>query len=147
MPLQSLYGSDIFPDYERAGHKLFCDADRFANRFIAADFFEEDADKSALVKTEGSWDFINIIMVLHIYDWATQIRACKRILKLLSRKPGSIVIGALAGSTQPGEQVVKPPLVPEGELMIVYRQSKETFVEMWRVVERGGHRVEGGAGV
>ena len=134
VPVQSLYGSDIFPDYEHAGHQLFRDGDRFTDRFIAADIFEEDVEKSGLVKTEGSWDFINIIMFLHIYDWPTQIQACKRILKLLSRKPGSMVIGAQTGSTQPGEQVVKPPLVAEGEYRTIYRHSDETFVEMWRLV-------------
>lgn len=134
--MRSLYGSDVFADYERVGHELFRDGDRFQDRFIAADLFEEDADKSALVSTEGSWDVISIVMFLHIYDWETQIWACKRILKLLARKPGSMVVGALAGSTLPGEQVVKPPLVPEGQEKTIYRQSRETFVEMWSVVEK-----------
>lgn len=134
--MQSLYGSDIFADYERVGHELFRDSKRFQNRFIVADLFEEDANISALAKTEGSWDIISIIMFLHMYDWETQIWACKRILKLLSPKQGSMVIGAQTGSTQPGEQVVKPPLVAEGEQKSIYRQSKETFEEMWRVVGR-----------
>lgn len=99
VPVQSVYGSDIFSDYERVSHELFRDADTFKGRFISADIFDEDIN-NALVKTEGTWDVINIVMFLHIFDWATQIRACKRIIKLLSRKSGSMVIGAQTGSTR-----------------------------------------------
>ncbi len=134
VPVQSLYGSDIAPDYEHVGHQLFRDGDRFKDRFIAADLFEDDAKKSVLAKTDGSWDVINIINVLHIYDLPTQIQACKRILKLLSRKPGSMVIGEQTGSTEPGVYVIKPPLVAEGEHQTIYQHSDETFLEMWRVV-------------
>ena len=133
--MEFLYGSDVFPDYERVGHELFHDADAFKGRFISADLFADDAD-NALVKTEGTWDIVSIVMFLHIFDWATQIRACKRIIKLLARKPGSMVIGAQTGSTQSGEQIIKPPFVAEGEHKSVFRQSVETFTEMWKIVEQ-----------
>lgn len=135
VPVQSVYGSDIFPDYERVSHELFRDADTFKDRFISADIFDEDVNNK-LFKTEGTWDVVNIVMFLHIFDWATQVRACKQILKLLSRKPGSMVIGAQTGSTKPGEQVMKPPFVAEGEHKSVFRQSAETFKEMWKKVEQ-----------
>lgn len=134
-PPQGLYGSDIFSEYESVGHELFRDADTFKNHFIAADIFDETAD-SRLAKTEGTWDVISIVMFLHIYDWDTQVRTCKRILKLLSRKPGSMVIGAQTGSTDAGEHFLKPPFVAEGRQKSVYRQSMETLTEMWRIVER-----------
>lgn len=78
---QTLYGLDAFPEYEDVGHELFHDADTLQNHFIAADIFDE-AVGSKLAMTEGTWDVISIIMFLHIYDWDTQVRACKRILKL-----------------------------------------------------------------
>ena len=31
---------------------------------------------------------------------------------------------------------MKPPFVAEGERRTVYRQSAETFTEMWRIVEK-----------
>lgn len=134
-PLQSLYGLDIFPEYERMGHELFRDADTFQNRFIAADILGETVD-SKLAKTDGTWDVISINMFLHIFDWDTQVRTCRRILKLLSKKPGSMVIGVQTGSIEAGEHVLKPPYVEEGERKTVYRQSMETFTEMWKIVER-----------
>lgn len=133
--VESVYGSDVFSDYERVGHELFHDTDAFKNHFIGADLFDEDVN-GALVKTEGTWDVISIVMFLHIFDWPTQIRACKRILKLLSRKPGSMVIGAQTGSTTPGEQVLKPPFIAEGAHKSVFRHSADTFTEMWKIVEQ-----------
>ena len=127
---EALYGSDYFAEYEDAGHQLFCDADRFQDHFIAADIFDE-APESALGKTSGSWDIVNIIMFLHMYDWATQLRACKQILKLLVRKKGSMVIGAQTGSTQAGDFHLKPPVVPEGEEKTLFRHNLETFRRMW----------------
>ena len=135
VPLQILYGSDIFAEYEGIGHELFRDVNTFQNRFITADLFDEAVD-SALVETQGTWDVINIIMFLHMYSWDDQVRACKRILQLLSRKPGSMVIGAQTGSIEPGEQVVKPPFVAEGEHKTIYRHSTDTFTRMWKIVAR-----------
>lgn len=134
-PLQALWGSDYFAEYEAAGHELFCDADRFQNRFISADLFDESPE-SALMKTAGTWDVINIIMFLHIFDWDMQVRSCRRILKLLSRGKGSMVIGAQTGSTQAGELILKPPLVAEGQERTVYRHSMDTFTKMWEEVGR-----------
>ena len=129
-----LYGSDVFPQYERVGHDLFRDESAFRDHFLPADIFDDAAD-GPLVRTQGTWDVVSIVMFLHIWDWDTQVRACKRIVKLLSRKVGSLVIGAQTGSTEPGEQALKPPFVAEGEKRSVYRQSAETFEKMWRIIE------------
>lgn len=133
MSPDKLYGSDIFADYKVLGQELFRDKDRFQARFITADLFDETAD-GPLVKTEGTWNVVNIIMFLHIWDWDTQVRACKRILKLLVRAKGSMIIGLQTGTTQPGELVLKPPHVAVGEEKSVYRHSKETFLDMWKIV-------------
>ncbi|KAL8786519.1 MAG: hypothetical protein Q9213_002746 [Squamulea squamosa] len=119
-PLDSLWGTNYFEEYEAADHALFRDADRFTDRFIAADLFDQ-SEASALQKTAGTWDVINIIMFLHVYDWDTQGRACRRILQLLLHAKGSMVIGAQTGSTEAGALRLKPPMVAEGEERTVYR--------------------------
>ena len=133
--MEFLYGSDVFPAYERVGHELFRDADTFKGRFIGADLFADDAD-NALVETEGTWDIISIVNFMHLFDWASQIRACRRMVKLLAQKPGSMVIGAQNGSTLPGAQHIKPPFCAEGEHKYLFRQSVETFTQMWKIVEQ-----------
>jgi SAM-dependent methyltransferase len=134
-PSQNLFGCDIFPQYESVGYELFRDRETFQNRFITADLFDTTSE-SALMRTKGTWDVISIVMFLHVFDRNTQILACTRILQLLSRKPGSMIIGAQTGSTQPEEHVLKPPFVAEGEYKTVYRQSQETFTDMWKMVEK-----------
>ena len=70
VPLEQLYGSDIFSDFGLVGTMLFCDEDRITGRFITADLLVEDADDSmgGLVGTEGTWDVISASMFLHIWD-------------------------------------------------------------------------------
>lgn len=132
-PLQALWGSDYFGQYEVAGQEFFRDKDRFQNRFIAADLFNESPD-SGLVQTEGTWDIINIVMFLHVYNWDKQVQCCRRILKLLSKNKGSMVIGAQVGATDAGEVVLKPPFVAEGEERTVFRQNIDSFTRMWAEV-------------
>ena len=132
-PLQALWGSDYFAQYEAAGQEFFRDKDRFQNRFIAADLFDE-SPASGLVQTAGTWDVINIVMFLHIYDWNKQVQCCRRILKLLSKSKGSMLIGAQTGAIDAGEVVLRPPFVAEGEERTVYRHNIENFTRMWEEV-------------
>ncbi|KAI9785579.1 MAG: hypothetical protein M1816_000390 [Peltula sp. TS41687] len=134
-PLESLYGSDIFPAYEEIGQALFKDEATFNDRFIVGDILDESRE-SALARTEGSWDVINIIMFLHVFSWTDQLKASKRILDLLTVKPGSMIVGAQAATINPGELAVRPPFVKEGEHRTVFRQSRETFKRMWEEVGR-----------
>ncbi|KAI4175630.1 MAG: hypothetical protein LQ343_001501 [Gyalolechia ehrenbergii] len=134
-PQANLYGADLFSEYESVGHQLFRDADRFTNRFITADLLD-DSDDGPLARTGGTWDMVNIIMFLHIWDHSTQVAASKRILKLLKKQAGSMIIGAQTGSTEPGELVLKPPYVAAGEERSIYRHSVETFSDMWKEIEK-----------
>ena len=70
VPVDRLYGTDLFPRYETIGHRLFRDAATLQGRFLVADLLEP-REEDALAKTAGSWDVINIIMFLHIWDWET----------------------------------------------------------------------------
>ena len=128
-----MWGSDYFAKYEGAGQEFFRDKDRFQNRFIAADLFDESPD-SGLVPTAGTWDVISIVMFLHIYDWNKQVQCCRKILKLLSKSKGSMVIEAQTGAIDAEEVVLKPPYVAEGEERTVFRHNIKTFTRMWQEV-------------
>ena len=131
--VENLYGADLFAEYESIGHQLFRDGDRFQDRYIVADLFDDSAD-GLLAKSQGTWDVVNIIMFLHIWDYNTQKAASKRVLKLLRPSAGSMIIGAQTGSTEPGELVLRPPYVAEGEERSVYRHNLQTFADMWKAV-------------
>ena len=131
--VDTVYGADLFSEYEAIGHQLFQDRDRFEDRFFTADIFDDSADGLA-VRSQGTWDIVNINMFLHIWDLNTQKAASKRIIKLLRPDPGSMIIGNQTGSTQPGELVLRPPYVTEGGERSIYRHSLETLVDMWKAV-------------
>ena len=133
VPVDRVFGADLFEEYEAIGHQLFRDEARFANRYIVADLFDDSVD-GLLVKSKGTWDIVNIIMFLHIWDLDMQTAACKRIVKLLRPVPGSMIIGAQTGCTQPGELHLKPPHVAEGQERSIYRHNLETFKDMWKEV-------------
>lgn len=59
------------------------------------------------------------------------------MLDLLVDDAGAMVIGAQTASVRPGEHWLAPPFVKPGERRSVFRQSRETFVEMWEEVGRG----------
>lgn len=142
VPIDRLYSSDIIPQYEAVGHALFRDEEKFKGRFITADLFDESPD-SALVKTAGSWNVINIMMFLHSFTWNKQILACKRILQLLSKQPGSMIVGAQSATTEAGEVLLKGPLLKEGVERPVFRHSKESFRKMWQeVMESEGEKLK-----
>jgi hypothetical protein len=126
-----VFGCDIINGFESVGHEFFRDKSRFENRYITADIFD-DASESPLVKTQKTWDIICIYMFLHIWNRDEQVRACRKILNLLSSKPGSCIIGSQTGSVNPREFPIGPPFAKMDEKKSVYRHSVETFREMWQ---------------
>ena len=135
-PQEALYGTDLFPEYEAIGHGFFRDEDRFKDRFITGDLFDESPD-SALGKTKGTWDIVSIVMFLHIWDWDTQVAACKRILKLLKPGKGGLIVGAQTGSTAAKSIELKPPYTAPGEERKIFRHNLESFRKMWEAVQEG----------
>ena len=85
----------------------------------------------------GQIDMISITMFLHLFNWRNQLRAATRILRLLSHKPGSLILGSQAGSVNAGELPLKPPFadVEGGDKRTVFRHNPESFEQLW--VEAG----------
>jgi hypothetical protein len=134
-PLPSLYGADLFPAFEAAGHALFRDQDRFdSSRFITGDIFSETDD---LAESGGSWDMIHIAMFLHVFPLVRQEKGCENMLRLLKNVPGSIVFGTQTGRLDAGELVLQPPMCEPGEHKTVFRHSKESMKEMWERIAKG----------
>ena len=135
VPLDSLYGADVFPEYETIGYELFQDQAKFQAHFIQGDLFD-DSSLSRLAETRGTWDIVSTIMVLHIWDWDDQVAACKRILKLLKPQKGNLIIGSQTGLTEAKKQPLKPPYAKPGEDRYVYRHNLDTFREMWDQIQK-----------
>jgi hypothetical protein len=125
-----LLGVDVFSAFEQLGQQFFRDADRFVGRFRTADIFATD---SSLTELHGSQDIVTATMVLHSFDWPTQVLACKKMLAL-ARGAGSWLMGGLSASVKAGEHLVKPPFVPEGVEKNIYRHNRDSLIHMWGLV-------------
>jgi SAM-dependent methyltransferase len=142
-PINTLYGCDVIPKYERMGHRLFRDSTRFTpNHFIRGDIFS-DSPKDGLYRTRGTWSVVNITMFCHNFDTAEQELIFERILcLLLIPNKGSVVMGAQTGTTKPGEMKLQQLYCKPGEVRGVFRHSKRTLIDMWqRVADRAGVKV------
>ena len=82
----------------------------------------------------GQTDIIAINMFLHLFDYENQLKVATRILRLLSHRPGSLILGSQAGIRPPMEQPLKPPFdkTENGETRTIYRHSPDSFVDLWK---------------
>ena len=129
-PTQTLYGTDLFRDFEAVGHALFRDEATFQRRFFAADVMDSSIT-SPLEVTRGLWDVVSTTMMLHQFALGEQKIIAARMLRLLRPVRGSMLLGSNTGQVEAGELQMKPPFVAEGEEKVVFRQSKETMVQLW----------------
>lgn len=137
-PLEKLYASDVFPQYEDLSYALWRDKDSFPHHFLADDVL---ADNESFLKGTlmtklgpGQTDIIAINMFLHLFDYENQLRVATRILRLLSHRPGSLILGSQAGVRPPMEQPLKPPFdkTANGETRTIYRHSPDSFIDLWK---------------
>lgn len=137
-PADKLYASDLFPEYEALSYDLWRDRDKFPPGHFLADDVLADNDRfmqGALMRRlgPGQTDMIIINMFMHLFDFDNQLKVATRILRLLSHRPGSIILGSQAGVVAPIEQPLKPPFDKDdsGKTRTVFRHSTDSFVKLW----------------
>ena len=137
-PVDNLYATDLFDEYENLSYELWQDRDIFPKgHYIADDILAENSaftDGPLMQRLgPGQFDIIAITMFLHLFDYTNQMRAATRILRLLSSKPGSMIVGSQAGVKDAVEQPLQPPFdkTELGEKRTVFRHSPASFTKMW----------------
>jgi len=123
---ENLYGSDLRPEFFDLGYKLFRDKESLNSTFIAADIFDES---SALSSLDGNIDIIYAGSFLHLFGYEEQIKVCKRIVKLLRDKEGSLLLGRQVGDVVAGETVHNT-----NKSLNMFRHNSESFKKMWEEV-------------
>lgn len=127
-PVASLFGLEVQPEFVDLAFDFFRDADRLpADHFLRADLMDRaDARVRAL---EGSFDIVQLGMILHIWDRDGQVAACRRVVELLRPEPGSLIVGQsvghLDGVSAPGRGGKS-----------IFKHNAETFAAMWDEVAR-----------
>lgn len=121
-PSNNFYGIDIVSHWE-LGYEMFRDREKFSARFIEGDILVPNA---AMQDLAGKMDVISMMSMLHAWDWETQVRALREVVKLSSDK-GGMVVGFQVGS----EGLRDRTGTHLGDSSRVYWHSPESFQEMW----------------
>ena len=137
-PAENLYASDLFIEYEGLSYDMWQDRHIFPDGHYIADDILAENDKftdGPLMQGlgPGQTDIIAITMFLHLFDYSNQFKVATRILRLLSSKPGSMIVGSQAGVKEAMEQELKPPFdkTEDGQKRTVFRHSPSSFTKMW----------------
>jgi SAM-dependent methyltransferase len=131
-PTGSVYGADVSQDLIDCGYEYFNDgggAPRFV--FFVGDILNPEDPVYATV--EGQFDIIWMAMVLHLWDYKTQLSASIATVKLLKPVPGSMVIGWQLGAT-PAVEITRNLQEERKDHSIMYRHDEKSFEKMWREV-------------
>ncbi|KAI9884266.1 MAG: hypothetical protein M1823_003956 [Watsoniomyces obsoletus] len=128
VPASRVYGLDINDEFIGLGYDLFQDRDRLANQFLIGDILASSADTDpGLNKIRNRMDYIWAGSVIHLFDYETQVRFCKRIIEILfRRKKGNVIFGRQVGHLKPGEMAHHAAVTPTA-----YRHSETTWRELW----------------
>ena len=95
VPTENLYACDLEQEFLDLGYDLFRDKSTMKAHFFTANAIGEDAE---LDKLQGKIDFVYAASFLHLFAWDDQLEICKRIIKTLKPKKGSLVFGRQLGN-------------------------------------------------
>lgn len=130
VPSENLFGADLLSEFIDLGYDLFGDRDALRTTFLApADVFD-DADDAPLTLMPRV-DVVHIGSFLHLFEYADQVRAVRKIAALLKPGKGSVVIGQQVGSLNSGEYPH-----PTNPKRIMFHHDAATFEKLW--AEAGG---------
>ncbi|KAJ5088007.1 hypothetical protein N7456_011623 [Penicillium angulare] len=122
-PAEYLVGLDIEPAYIDLGYELFKDRSSLQSRFIVQDLFQDTPEMSTLI---GKFRVIKCGYSMHLWNYARQLDAAKRIIQLASPRGGSIITGMHLGSHNAKLWTDLPP-----EFKAMFLHNKETLSELW----------------
>lgn len=77
----------------------------------------------------GGVDIVYAASIFHLFDWGQQVKAAERVVGLLKKRKGSVVVGRQSGNSTPMDYEHK---TNQGGTM--FRHNEESWREMWRVV-------------
>ncbi|KAH6652735.1 hypothetical protein BKA67DRAFT_518946 [Truncatella angustata] len=120
-PSENLIGVDTEGRFAELGYELFKDRDTLKTRFYTQSIF----DSSFLAHLHGTVDIIYLGSFLHLFSFDKQKVVVEQLIRLLRKRPGSLVFGRHLGADQGGEFNMK------SLGWDLYRHSEETIRLLW----------------
>ncbi|KAF2502409.1 hypothetical protein BU16DRAFT_474636 [Lophium mytilinum] len=124
-PAENLYGADLEMQFMELGYDLFLDKETLKTKFIASDIFDPEAEIKQL---DNSIDIVHASSFFHLFDWKQSVQAAKRIVEILKKEPGALVIGRQLGGEESGD--IESPIDKKTR----YQHNSESFKKMWKLV-------------
>lgn len=126
---ENLYGADLHGEFLELGYALFRDRRTLRATFFPADVL--DPRDLPLRGLDGEMDVVYLGLFLHHFDFATCVRVCVRVVRLLRPRAGSLVMGVQVGALVADEV---PIPIPSGG--VLFRHDLASFARLWEEVGR-----------
>jgi SAM-dependent methyltransferase len=128
-PPGTVFGADVSQGLIDCGYEYFNDsggAPKFM--FFVGDILNPEDPVYATVV--GQFDIIWMAMVLHLWDYKTQLSASISTVKLLKPVPGSMVVGWQIGA-KPAVEITRNLQEERKQHSTMFRHDEKSFEKMW----------------
>ena len=129
-PSQNLVGIDTKERFFELGYELSKDKETLRSTFHAQSIFDEPP------QWQNKIDIIYLGSFLHLFRLEQQKAVVAQLVKLLRKRPGSLVFGRNLGAEQGGEFRM------ESLGWDLFRHSQETIERLWREAPEGQWKVD-----
>ncbi|KAI9933739.1 hypothetical protein ASPWEDRAFT_168013 [Aspergillus wentii DTO 134E9] len=126
-PSENTIALDNRAEFINLGYALFQDKETLKTEFVVQNFLDDSLFEHPWA---GKISVANAGYFIHIWSWNGQVKAIKRILRLLSMKDGDTVTGLNFGKHNPGP--AEGFLAVDGEP--VFRHNPTTISRLWEQV-------------
>ncbi|KAK6538452.1 hypothetical protein TWF694_010037 [Orbilia ellipsospora] len=142
VPSENLYGADLQSGFIELSYDLFKDQDTLKSTFFTGDIFDlstfkpakgDTSDPELFHKLMGQFEILSARSFLHLFNQELEFKAACNMVKMVSEKKGSIIMGRQSGSRKAGFHETS------SGLRTIWRHDAASFKELWkRVAEATG---------
>jgi SAM-dependent methyltransferase len=125
---ENIISGDLRQEFWDLGYELFRDRNKFKGTFHQGDIFDPDY----LSEFDGQIDIVHVSAFFHLFDLDEQKAIVRRLLRLVSSKPGTVIFGRQVGNTIPSYKK-HPYRAGQG----FYQHNEEGFRAMFDSVANG----------
>ena len=140
-PSQNLHSCDLHSDFWDIGYGLFNDRDQFQPSFTAGNFLAEGETTNLKA---GTFDLIHAADFIHSFGWDDQVTILTRAVKLLKKRPGSIIFGRHIAVKEPTVMPMRGQYLHTGDsfMKLIDEVEHSTGFALCRSVEVFSHQLD-----
>lgn len=131
-PSKNIIGADSEGRFIELGYELFQDRETLKSHFYTARIFDDDF----LAEWHEKVDIIYVGAFLHLFDFEKQLKVMAQLVKLLRKKPGSLVFGRNIAADKGGDFRM------ESFDWDLFRHSPDTMQALWNQAPEGQWKVD-----